>query len=490
MPATFGVPWANPTAVTVSFAPDGADVDGSPNQLGALMAHSGLSPSVWQGQILKAIQAWAAQANLNVGVVGDDGSPIGTSGYDQADSRFGDIRIFAIPLSSSNLAITTPPGDLGGTRTGDIILNSNYNFGVGTSAQYDLYTVLLQESGHEFGVANSSNTSSAMYEFYQGVRRGLSSDDVVEIRSLYGPRPARTWEPSAGNDTRSAATTLPAGTATTFGDIASASDSDWYSFEAPADRTAAIRFHASGLSSLAARVVVTTPGGTALATAKAAAPGQDLVINLTRLRAGSTYYVRVDEVPGTVFPAGQYQLTVDPGDGSPNVVTLAGQPPVDDAATNENFLTATTLYNTDPNGGTSYQAFAHLRPNDTDVYRVRSPMPGFNQANVLTATVRAFGDFAPTITILNALGLPVQAEVTANGNGLYTVKVLNAAQFVDYYMVIRSQTGAAGDYDFAATFRPRTSTSHEVASGLLTLLDPTKTGTLSVTGSARKCTSG
>src|SRR5947208_8178989 len=97
VPATFGIPWANSTAVTVSFAPDGADVDGSPNQLGTLMAHSGLSTSVWQGQMLKAIQAWAAQSNLNVGVVADDGSPIGTSGYDQADSRFGDIRIFAIP---------------------------------------------------------------------------------------------------------------------------------------------------------------------------------------------------------------------------------------------------------------------------------------------------------------------------------------------------------------------------------------------------------
>ena len=29
VPATFGIPWANGTALTVSFAPDGADVDGS-----------------------------------------------------------------------------------------------------------------------------------------------------------------------------------------------------------------------------------------------------------------------------------------------------------------------------------------------------------------------------------------------------------------------------------------------------------------------------
>ena len=65
----------------------------------------------------------------------------------QADPRFGDIRVFAVPLSTSDLAITTPPGDLAGTRPGDIILNSNYTFGVGPTARYDLYTVLLQESG-------------------------------------------------------------------------------------------------------------------------------------------------------------------------------------------------------------------------------------------------------------------------------------------------------------------------------------------------------
>jgi len=43
VPVTFGIPWASGTALTVSFAPDGTDVDGSANQLEALMARSGLS---------------------------------------------------------------------------------------------------------------------------------------------------------------------------------------------------------------------------------------------------------------------------------------------------------------------------------------------------------------------------------------------------------------------------------------------------------------
>src|SRR4051794_14647268 len=208
VPATFGVPWANGTAVTVSFAPDGADVDGSANQLQALMARSGLSAAVWQKEILRAFQAWASRADLNVGAVGDDGSALGAAGNPQADARFGDIRIFAVPLSSSVLAITTPPGDLAGTRTGDIILNCNYNFGVGAGAQRDLYTVFLQEAGHALGIGNSPNTSSGMYEFYQGARPGLIAGDVGRIQTLSGPRPPDAGEPASGNDPAPAATPL------------------------------------------------------------------------------------------------------------------------------------------------------------------------------------------------------------------------------------------------------------------------------------------
>ena len=63
VPATFGIQWANGTALTVSFAPDGADVDGSANQLQALMARSGLSTAVWQKEILRAFQVWTANAD-------------------------------------------------------------------------------------------------------------------------------------------------------------------------------------------------------------------------------------------------------------------------------------------------------------------------------------------------------------------------------------------------------------------------------------------
>jgi len=486
VPATFGIPWPGGTAITVSFVPDGADVDGSANELDALMVRCGLPPAVWQNEISRAFQAWASQANLNIGLVPDDGSSLGVPGYEQADSRFGDIRIFAVPLSSSVLAITTPPGDVAGTRTGDIILNSNYNFGVGTWSPRDLYTVVLQEAGHALGVGNSPNQASAMFEFYQGPRLGLSTEDVSRIQDLYGTRPAQTWEPETGNNSSSAATPLAGiDDRLTYGDVASASDQDWYSFTIPTAGAAMVALDAARLSLVAGRIAVFDSDLTQIGFAAASGPGQDLAVALDGLEAEAMYFVRVDGVEGMGFAAGQYRLRIDTGGDEPGTLTLGGQAPVDDCGTNENFLSATRLDNVATGGGTEYRAFARLRTGDTDVYRIRSPFPGLNQTNVLTATVRAFGDIAPQITVTNALGLVVSSRVIADGNGLYTVLVDGAAANADYHVDVHSRTGAAGDYELRASFRSRVETAHQVESGLLTLFNPKKTGTLAITGSAQ-----
>src|SRR5262249_44619797 len=123
------------------------------------------------------------------------------TGANQGDTRFGDIRIAARALSGNVLAITTPPGPLGGTRAGDIVLNSAAQFSVGgvtpsgvSDSTYDLYSVFLQEVGHAFGIANSTDPNSPMYETYGGVRAGLASGDVANIQTLYGVRTSDAFE--------------------------------------------------------------------------------------------------------------------------------------------------------------------------------------------------------------------------------------------------------------------------------------------------------
>jgi hypothetical protein len=123
-PATFGVPWPDPTQITISFVPDGtATTDGRHSELFAWLGESYGSLD-WQGEILRAAQTWAEQANLNIVLVEDSGLPLGTAGAIQGDSRFGDIRIAAYPMSGEVLAIGSPFDPLGGTFSGDLKFNT------------------------------------------------------------------------------------------------------------------------------------------------------------------------------------------------------------------------------------------------------------------------------------------------------------------------------------------------------------------------------
>ena len=66
---TWGVPWSDPTALTLSFAPDGTDISGSPNTLQALL---GSDASAGQREILRAFQTWAVAANMTASSVASE----------------------------------------------------------------------------------------------------------------------------------------------------------------------------------------------------------------------------------------------------------------------------------------------------------------------------------------------------------------------------------------------------------------------------------
>src|SRR5204862_1205468 len=105
-------------------------------------------------------------------------------------------------------------------------------------------------------------------------------------------------------------------------------DRDWYAFTAPAGGPTTITLQVSGLSLLAGRVAVFNAALGQVGIARATGAGQDLTLTLN-LRAGAKYFVRVDEVVGTAFAAGQYRLQVGGAAEAPPVVTPAGAPPAD-----------------------------------------------------------------------------------------------------------------------------------------------------------------
>src|SRR5438067_10264064 len=74
VPATFGVPWDDPSHLTLSFAPDGTAIAGHTSTLFQTL-NAQMPTATWQREILQSFQTWAVQANINIGLVGDGGQP-------------------------------------------------------------------------------------------------------------------------------------------------------------------------------------------------------------------------------------------------------------------------------------------------------------------------------------------------------------------------------------------------------------------------------
>src|SRR5262245_22037337 len=99
IPATFGIPWADPGHLTLSFAADGTIAPTGPSTLFTTLNKTGTT-AVWGREVLRAFQTWAVNANINIGLVSDGGQAFGTTGAVQGDTRFGDIRVGAAKLDS------------------------------------------------------------------------------------------------------------------------------------------------------------------------------------------------------------------------------------------------------------------------------------------------------------------------------------------------------------------------------------------------------
>jgi hypothetical protein len=461
MPAVFGVAWPDPAHLTLSLVPDGtATAAGS----SGLFAQLGSGNNAWQLEILRAFQTWAVQANINIGLVSDNGNAFGTLEVPQGQQGTGDIRIGSAALGTSQLAVTMPYSPTS-NWSGDLLLNSASSFSVGgTASSADLFTVALHEAGHALGIGDNTDPTSAMFEDYAGPRTGLSSGDIAQLLSLYAPRTPDALEGAAGNNTAATATPLSFATDSTAAvraDLTTKTDVDFYTVQAPATGPFTVALRTSGISLLEARLTVLDSTGQVLGTAQASDPRQgDLAVTVNG-QAGATYTIRVDGPTGDVFAVGAYRLAAGTAAGQAVTATPSCLFNVDNHS-NDTIATATVLPRryTTTDGHSDYLVKASLQDSqDVDVYQVQATQSQFRQQTIMAVTVWATvpQTINPVVTIYDTNGHLVTSQVLLTANGVFAVQVPNVKDNALYYVSISgmplSGSSGVGNYDLSVDFQ-------------------------------------
>ncbi|GEM_PF-3956586 len=317
--------WSKPELLTVSFMPDGTDIGGVPSGLFAKM-NTVTTQATWQKEILKGLQDWAANTNINFAVVSDDGSPWGSCGNTgtdcniQGDANFGDIRIGALNLGTSLGIGLMPPSVNQDTTAGDFFFNTTTAWKVGSS--YDIHTMAAHEAGHGIGVGHSTSTSAIMYSAYNTVKSALTTDDKSGVQALYsGVRKSDAFDTAKSNSSTSNATLITSYIDSnkqinlTGLDITTTSDVDYLKFTVPSGAASSmtINMQSTGFSLLAPKLMLYNSSGK-LISGKSVTGAYHSTVTLTQsISAGQVYYIVADGADSTVFGTGKYGIQVNMG---------------------------------------------------------------------------------------------------------------------------------------------------------------------------------
>ena len=445
VPATYNIPWANASGLTLSFAPDGTDINGAQSNLWSALG--GLGSDSVKLDILRAFQNWAVNSNINIGLVSDDGSAFDAPGQFQGDPRFGDIRIGGRALASDVGALTTPVNYFN-TQSGNMMWNTSALFSLnGAAGTLDLTTVALHEAGHDFGLADNADPTSVMYGSYQGIRRAPSATDIAAVQALYGTRLPDAFEGATGNGTLATATAF---TGSLNADISTTNDADVYWFAAPADgSTMVVQLRAAGLSLLQAQVQVLDATGAVVAQGAAQDVfHNDVALSLSNLKPYATYYVRVSGNNSGGFGVGSYQLSINPANSatstSANAVVVAGN--------YTTFDTAAVLQQTIASVNQQIDYSARVNPDsgaNVSFIRVHAPTADPTQPFHLVASVTSVDPLQDAqVTVFDANHNVVSARVLADGTGATVVQVDNAQPDSDYFICVQIN----GEFNIAVDF--------------------------------------
>lgn len=489
--ATYGVAIGDARHLTLSFAPDGTPVAGHASDLFQSL-DSQSATADWQRAILRGFQTWAVNAKIDIGIKADSGDAFGTPGLRQGDARFGDIRVGAQNMSSDALSISVPNDPfLSGTWAGDVLLNDLVHF---DGQQADLYSVVLHEAGHVFGLDHSTDPNSVMYSHANQIG-SLSTTDIERLQALYGKRTNDQWDTQKSNGTLQNATRIKlpdpleyngSTPVVMYGDITTLTDVDFYSLRPLLgyDGPISFRLQTAGISLLTPRLTILDSAGRTVAEATSnLATGDVLTLRLDHPLANKTYYVKVSGASNDVFGIGRYGLAVTFDDrlvtpastidsvlrGPYESLTYSELEEIferpesalfnDDLHTDDTAKSAATLKSTPGYAQNShYQVIGSLADaKDKDFYRLLSAKPVNSQTVVMTATVVSLlpNGTLPQLTLLDSNFRPLASRILANGNGTFTVQAADLKAGDTFLVQVASNPSSAsktGNYSLSVDF--------------------------------------
>jgi hypothetical protein len=135
--------------------------------------------------VRRAFQTWSAQAGVDFVEVPIENNPVFRVGWHARDH--GDGVVFDGPGHTLAHAFYPPP--CGGALAGHCHFDEDETWSNTAGAGVDLESVALHEIGHLLGLDHSQEAGAVMNaEFNVGTqKRALTQDDILGIRSLYGP---------------------------------------------------------------------------------------------------------------------------------------------------------------------------------------------------------------------------------------------------------------------------------------------------------------